>query len=472
MKQQTDMSKMVESMRRYIQMPEAFVREVIQADPDEWQVEALNVLVSRGRLSVRAGHGVGKSAFEAWAVLWFLFTRPYPKVICTAPSKQQLFDILWPEIAKWMQGSPILKKLFEWQKTRIVMTQHPERWWASARTASKPDNFAGIHEDHVLIVCDEASGIADTIYEVAEGALTTPDAKIILCGNPTQTTGEFYDSFHSRVALYHTMHVSCIGSKRVTQSYIDNLKSKYGEQSQVYRVRVLGEFPEAEPDVLIPLEFVERAVMTDLDDGRGSIVLGVDVARYGDDSTVIYPRIGPVMMEPERHFKLSVPEVTGNVIACGERVLRDNPRPVITVNVDVGVMGAGVVDELIQQTRGRRTKWIINAINFGGISDDPDCDDKATEMYKHARDLMEHREIHLPKHDLTTQQLCTRKYRMTIKGKLKLEPKDEYKKRTHESPDFADACVLCLMESAVNVSRDMQTAKVKPVTAGLNKMRF
>ncbi len=470
-------------MLRYIRKPVAFVGEVLHAEPDDWQQEALDALVSRGRLAIRAGHGVGKSAFEAWAILWFLFTRPFPKVVATAPSRQQLFDILWPELSKWLQNAPVLQSYFEWQKTRIVMTQHPERWWASARTATRPENFAGIHEEHVLMVFDEASGVRDAIFEVAEGALTTPDAKLILCGNPTQLSGEFYDAFHRRRHLYYPMHVSCLDSPRVTRDYIENLKQKYGELSQVYRVRVEGEFPDAEPDVFVPLPLVEAATMRDVCeyDDRGEpllegqpIQIGVDPARFGGDEIVIYYRVGAYVFPPLVFHGLRTTELSGHIIKLGRELMTRWRRPDITVVIDEGAMGGGVIDEVVDVV-GVATypgQWTIVPFNFGGAGDD-DCDDAATKAYKNAREQLP--QLHLPNDDRTIGQLTTRKYRVTWKGgKFKLESKDDYKKRYPEegSPDRADALVLCLLDTVVNAKRQVQTVTKKPVMAGVRSKKF
>lgn len=480
---QADIETMARGMRRYIKQPVAFVQEILQASPDTWQIEALNALVTRGRIAIRAGHGVGKSAFEAWSILWFLFTRPFPKVVCTAPSRQQLFDILWPEISKWLERSELLKTYFEWQKTRVVMVQAPERWWASARTASKPENFAGIHEDHVLIVCDEASGIRDAIYEVAEGALTTMDAKLILCGNPTQLSGEFYQAFHNRRHLYHTMKVSCLDSPRVTQDYIDNLKQKYGEQSQVYKVRVKGDFPDAEPDVFIPLPLAEGASMRDVCEYAANgdpllegqpIQIGVDPARFGGDEIVIYPRVGAYVLDPLVFHNLKTTELSGRIMQLGRELMERWRRPDITVVIDVGAMGAGVYDE-VTDVVGKHTfpgQWTVVPFNFGGAGDDV-CDDAATVAYKTARDKLP--QLHIPNDDRTIGQLTTRKYQVTWKGgKFKLESKDDYKKRHPEegSPDRADAFVLCLYDAGMDAQHDVQTVKSKPATAGLRHKRF
>lgn len=473
---------MATAMLTYIDDPVVFVRDVLRTEPDAWQVEALQALAAKGRVAIRAGHGTGKSAYEAWAILWFLFTRPYPKVIATAPSKQQLFDVLWPELRKWMEPAPILRELFEWQKTRIIMVQEPERWWASARTATKPENFAGIHEDHVLMVFDEASGVKDAIFEVAEGALTTGDAKLILCGNPTQLHGEFFDAFHRRRALYHTMKVSCLDSPRVTREYIANLKNKYGEHSPIYKVRVEGEFPDAEPNVFIPLSLVEAATMRDVCDydGHGEpmldgqpIQIGVDPARFGGDEIVCYARVGAYVLEPRIYHQLKTTELSGHIIQWGRELMARYHRPDITVVIDVGAMGAGVFDE-VSDVVGDATfpgNWHLVPFNFGGKGD-AECDDAATAAYKAARELLP--VLHIPDDERTIAQLSTRKYRVTPKGQFKLESKDDYKRRYPEegSPDRADGFVLACVDATLNTEAGVQVSPQRPVTAGMRTIPF
>ena len=297
-----NIEELAQQMKRYITAPAAFVVNVLDAHPDKWQEEALQAIGTQPRISVRSGHGVGKTAFEAWCVSWFLFTRPFPKIPCTAPTQQQLFDILWPEISKWLKRSPLLDELFEWQKTKVVMKEMPERWFATARTASKPENMAGFHEEHLLFICDEASGIDDSIYETIEGALTTTDAKLILCGNPTKNSGIFKRSFFEDRELYWTKKVSCFDAARVADEYSQRLIKQYGMDSDVVRVRVLGEFPKAEPDGLIPLELVEAAMMRDADmeaDPETMLEVGADIARFGDDETIIVPSFSDIRLKNE-----------------------------------------------------------------------------------------------------------------------------------------------------------------------------
>lgn len=129
----------------YRKDPCLFFKEVTRFEPDKWQKEAATAIAQHRKVSIRSGQGVGKTAFEANLVLWFLACFPYPRVVCTAPTRQQLNDVLWAEIAKWQERSPVLQAMLVWTKTRVYMRGHEKRWFAVARTATKPENMQGFH---------------------------------------------------------------------------------------------------------------------------------------------------------------------------------------------------------------------------------------------------------------------------------------------------------------------------------------
>lgn len=180
-----------EAIRYYAVHPVEFVQDIIRATPDDKQAEILNSLVVNPMTSVRSGHGIGKSTVEAWAVIWFLVTHPYPKIPCTAPTQHQLYDILWAEISKWKRNNKVLDNELIWTKEKLYMKGHSEEWFAVARTASTPDALQGFHAEHMLYIIDEASGVDDAIFEPVLGALSTPGARLLMCGNPTQLSGFF-----------------------------------------------------------------------------------------------------------------------------------------------------------------------------------------------------------------------------------------------------------------------------------------
>lgn len=272
--------------------PVMFFREVLNFEPDEWQAEAARDLAANPKVSIKSGQGVGKTGLEAAVFLWFITCFPYPRIVATAPTKQQLHDVLWSEISKWMSKSELLSMLLKWTKTYVYMVGNEKRWFGVARTATKPENMQGFHEDNMLFIVDEASGVADPIMEAILGTLSGSNNKLLLCGNPTRTSGTFYDSHTRDRALYKCHTVSSADSSRTNKENIDSLIRKYGWDSNVVRVRVRGEFPNQEDDVFIPLSLIEQcsSKLLELDDTDGMqfVSLGVDVARFGDDETIIY----------------------------------------------------------------------------------------------------------------------------------------------------------------------------------------
>ena len=153
----------VEAILYYKDRPVEFVKDIIGATPDDIQAEILNSVAQNQLTSVRSGHGIGKSALQSWLIIWFMCTRPFPKIPCTAPTKHQLHDILWAEVAKWLNST--LKTEIEWTQEKLYMKSNPENWFAVPRTATQPDALQGFHAEHLLYIIDEASGVKDIVFE-------------------------------------------------------------------------------------------------------------------------------------------------------------------------------------------------------------------------------------------------------------------------------------------------------------------
>ena len=175
--------------------------------PDDWQKEAFKRVERSKRISIKSGQGVGKTAATAIIFLWFLVCFPNSRVVATAPTRQQLNDVLWAELEKWRQKSPLLVRALKWTKTYIYFVGREKRWFGVARASSKPENMQGFHEDNMLFVVDEASGVDEAVLEAIRGTLTGVNNKLLLVGNPTQTSGMFYDSHNSERASWDTMTV-------------------------------------------------------------------------------------------------------------------------------------------------------------------------------------------------------------------------------------------------------------------------
>lgn len=447
---------LVELLDLYWDDPVAFVQDILMAEPDDWQAAVLYDIAHHSLVSVRSGQGVGKTSLEAWTVVWFLCCRPNPKVVCTAPTRQQLHDVLWAEVAKWLEGS-MVKNLLKWTKTKIYMIGHEERWFATARTATKPENMQGFHEDYMLFIVDEASGVADPIMEAIDGTLSGPENKLLMCGNPTRTSGYFYRSHHQNRADFRTHKVSSRDSKRTNRKNIERLEKQYGRDSDVVRVRVDGEFPRAEPDTFIPLELAEAAAMREVyirADGELDIPeaepleIGVDVARFGDDETVIVPRVGLLVPLIKTYTKMDTMETAGWVINLAKELMLKYGRPRCTVKIDDDGVGGGVTDRIREVVREEGLFIDVIDCHNGGKADDHDhYDNWGTEAWANVRDLLQAGEIQIPNDEDLIAQLSTRKYTVTSKGRVILESKKDMKKRGLRSPDRADALVLAFAKS-------------------------
>ncbi|WP_436664223.1 DEAD/DEAH box helicase family protein [Alicyclobacillus acidoterrestris] len=466
--------------------PVAFAEDILNFYPDGWQVDVLNDLAHHPRVAVRSGQGVGKTAIEAVAVLWFICCRPNSRVVCTAPTRQQLQDVLWAEVKKRIDKSKV-KPLLVYTDTRLYVKGRKSTWYATMKTATSPDNMQGYHEEYMLFIADEGSGIKDNIMEAILGTLSGAENKLFMCGNPTRNSGTFFDAFHRDRESYKTHKVSSVDSPRTNKETIDMLKRKYGEGSNVYRVRVLGEFPEREPDVFIPLEWIERAVMTDIaryENGdwvyEGPLHIGADIAYMGDDETVLYVRIGGHVFEPVVLHKSDTTQTAAQIIKLARQYMERYGKTKVSIKVDMGAMGPGVFDQVVRGCEGLSGQWSIVPVYFGGAGNS-EYHDTASVMWGVARDMLEANELHLPNDERTIGQLSTRKFSVTVpKGLIRIEPKLEYKKRHPEegSPDRADSLILCLYEGGIDgaqiraASEVQSTQRRRPSTAGLRNTRF
>lgn len=437
---------------------ELFATEVIGFHPDDWQREVFRSIAENRYTAVKSGQGVGKTSTEAAAVLWFLTCFPYPRVVCTAPTKNQLHDVLWSEISKWQNNSPILAEILRWTKTYIYMVGYEKRWFAVARTAAKPENMQGFHEDNMLFVVDEASGVADPIMEAILGTLSGDNNKLLLCGNPTKTSGAFYDAFHSSRAIYSCHTINSEDSPRTNKENIRLLERKYGRESNVFRVRVRGEFPVQEDDVFIGLSLIEQATMRDPDEEVNQISIGVDVARYGDDETVIATLEGNSISIPLVRQGQSLMRTVGDIVTTYYRLINEHPQYTgsITVNIDDTGLGGGVTDRLEEVKAEKQLyRMVIVPVNFASKPPRNENDkdyykDMTTYLWAAVKSLLEAGAIAIQNDNELVAQLSVRKYFVISNGLLQLESKGDMKKRGIKSPDRADAVALaCFRQSRI-----------------------
>ncbi len=418
--------------------PLTFVTDVLGAKPEPWQADALEAVGRHDRVSIRSGHGIGKTTFESWLILWFLLTRQNCKIPVAANSQDQLRDTIWPEIAKWHRQLPdALKSMIDVQAERVVVVQDPEGAFAVRRTASKdnPEALQGFHAEHLLFLIDEASGIPDIVFEVGMGALSTHGAKVVMAGNPTRTSGFFYDTHHSLRDRWQTMHVSCLDVPRA-QGHIEDIKAKYGDNSNAWRVRVLGEFPTADDETVIPLELVQGAVGRDVLPLQYYPVWGVDVARFGDDRTAIAKRQANRLLEPLKFWSSCDLMATVGKIKSEYEATHYDMRPT-EICIDAIGLGAGVYD------RCKELGLPVRAINVDeAAAARENCMRLRDELWFEGREWFQDRSCSMPQDDALIAELTSPTYSFSSSGKMVVESKADMKKRGMRSPDLADAFLL------------------------------
>jgi phage terminase large subunit len=425
--------------------PSLFVREILGAEPEKWQEEALQAIADGDRVAIKSGHGVGKSCFQSWMVLWFLSTHYPAKIVLTANTSAQLNDVLMSEINKWHRRmSPAFREQIEVKSDRVELKAAPTESFAACRTSRRenPEALQGFHADNMLFLIDEASGIDDIVFEVAAGALSTKGAKQVLTGNPTRTSGYFYDAFNKMRENWYCMTVSCEDSTRVDPQFIEDMKKQYGEDSSIYGVRVLGCFPKQDDDVLIPLHIVESAIGRDVEPA-GQVVWGLDVARFGADRSCLVKRQGNYVFPDINVWQGKDLMQLCGLVHAEYRLASDDRRPV-EIMVDVIGLGAGVVDRLCEMGLPAR------GVNVGeGSTVKEKYINRRAELWFEMREWFMARDCCIPDDPTLVGELTSPRYQFTSNGKMKMESKEEMKRRGLRSPDVADALVLTMESPAV-----------------------
>ena len=417
--------------------PALFAQQALGASPTEQQWQASRELVKTRRVSIRSGHGTGKSAFMAWTILWALVCYHPVKVPVTAPTGHQLSDVLWAELAMWWRKMPPdLMAEFEWAAERFYRKDVPQEAFAAARTSrpEKPEALQGFHAENVVFVIDEASGIPDEVFQVAEGALSTDGAFVVMAANPTRMDGYFYDSHHKQRGRWAALHWNAEDSPLVSRDYIEDMAAKYGRESAIYRIRVRGEFA-GNPDGVIPLDLIEGAISREVN-AYGPERWGLDVARFGEDRTALAKRHGNSMLVPVKAWRGKDLMQTAGLV----KIEYDNAqRKPEAICVDVIGLGAGVADRM------RELGLPVVAVN---VAESPSASERYNrlrdELWFKAREWFAGRDVKIVKDDELTAELTMPNYKVLSTGKIQVESKDEIKKRAggNRSPDLADAFCL------------------------------
>jgi len=436
------LSKLKSKLFFWRKNPISFVREVLGAEPTHHQAEFLSSLPKGRQFAIRSGHGTGKSAVLSWTIIWFLLTHPCSKVLCTAPSRRQLFDILWAEVYHWISHArlPELTSILQIQ-TEIIRVGQRKDWFARAAAVSvqqtpeeQAELLAGYHAEHICVIVDEASGVPDPVFRPLETYSTQPSSKIILAGNPTRNEGYFFRVFNdpSFGTSFKKFHWKSTESPLVDSQWVEEMKSRYGEDSPEFLIRVLGEFPPSTTDRLIPETLVRRQIYEGEPPIDPSIpaIWGIDIAHQGTSETAIVSRRGPYVDLAKSRFGLDSVQATEWILS----ELNQYKYPIKAICIDCsGGWGVGVADTL-----KRVLGPLVIPVNFGWSSQFEEFLYLRDELWFAIRNNLERGSLFLPPNEKLISQLTSVNAVSQAKY-FRLEQKKSMRSRGIQSPDLGDA---------------------------------
>lgn len=396
------------------------------------------------KISIASGHGIGKSMIISLIILWYLFVNYNAQVPCTAPTADQMYDVLWKELNLWISKMPEgVKGQYVWGKDHIRMKESPETWFARAKTSSKENSeaLAGVHADHVLTIADEASGIEEQIFNTAEGAWTSGDILVILISNPTRSEGYFYDTHHKLKKNWQCLQFSSMESPIVDVNYESSIAERHGRESVEYGVRVLGKFPDIgimDSSGYVPL-YPNIPTQPDFSNIVGfskNAVLGVDPAGEGRNKT-------SWVIRDNNKAKKVAEESKSNAKTIAEKTMTLMEQYGIEAShVIVDAFGAGkdVGKEIAIASKGELN---VTTVNVGDKSEEDDLyiNKRAEYYYKSRQWFQQGGEIVEDK--AFQEDLAKIRFKRNIAGKIQIMPKEVMKKKYgYDSPDDADAFSL------------------------------
>lgn len=424
---------------RYRRDPVGFVTDRLQEHLWSKQREILETVRDNRLTAVQSCHGIGKSFTVSRAALWWGATHPPAdtRIITTAPTFKQVRGVLWQELRRAHKRGrlPGTMLQLEWNIDGMLVAQ------GIKPDDHEPDAFQGVHAEHLLVILDEANGVAPALWNAAISLATSEHSRIVVIGNPDDPTSKFAEvcrpgSGWKRIQVGYKDTPNFTGefvpekvrSRLISPAWLEDARRMFGEGSPVWTSKVLGEFPEQAEDALIRLSVARAAAVRELPAGEYPNVLGVDVARGGSDKTIIAWRRGPKFtLYSESHHEDTM-QTAGRVkVALAE-------TGAANAAVDGDGLGAGVVDRLaeqglpVQEMRGGMT-----------ARDSERFANKRAEWFWGLRTRFEDGDIDIPDDDELLAQLTSIKWKLNSRGQILIESKDDMKSRGLPSPDKADA---------------------------------
>jgi phage terminase large subunit len=461
--------------------PSFFLQNILGFTPWSKQLEIIESVRDNPRTAVRSANGVGKTAIAARTVLWFLAAHPKSVVVTTAPTWKQVETQLWREMAVAFEaGREFFQILGQPEIFKTDLTIAPN-WYATGISTEKPERFSGFHSAHILLVVDEASGVADDIFEAAEGFLTSKNARVLLISNPTRLSGEFYRAFHRDASLWHRIQVGIMDSPNFSGEKVPEdvrlslpdanypvlMERKYGRESALFAVRVLGEFPRSQDDAVCKLDMVEQAQYRELEPGL-PVVVSCDVARMGGDETVIAVRRGNQVRIVDAYAGKDLTFTIGRLLQIERDLYADTGCDLFHV-LDYAGLGVGVFDALRE-----RSEFPVFGFNSSHRARDArDYPNRRSEAW------FEFAEQFLPVIDLDPdpqllEDLVAPVFKPDSAGRRVVEAKDETRKRLSRSPDRADAVLMAFAFNPTESVEETTVADVdrRALSAGVLTQQF
>jgi len=460
--------------------PRFFLEQILGFTPWSKQLEIVESVRDNPRTAVRSANGVGKTAIAARTVLWFLAAHPRSVVVTTAPTWKQVETQLWREMAvAFESGREFFQILGQPEIFKTDLTIAPN-WYATGISTEKPERFSGFHSAHILLVVDEASGVADDIFEAAEGFLTSKNARVLLISNPTRLSGEFYRAFHRDASLWNRIQVGIEDSPNFSGEKVPDevklslpdtnypalMERKYGKESALYAIRVQGEFPRSQDDAVCKLADVEDAQYRECEPGS-PVVISCDVARMGGDETVIAVRRGNQVRIVDAYAGKDLNWTIGRLLQIERELYAETSADIIHV-LDYAGLGVGVYDAL--RERSQFPAFGFNSSNRA--RDARDYPNRRSEAWFDFAAMLP--QLDLDPDPQLLEDLVAPVFKVDSAGRRVVEAKDETRKRLSRSPDRADAVLMAFAFNPTEPDEEhvVPAADRRALAAGVLDMQF
>jgi phage terminase large subunit len=432
---------------RYRDDPVSFVEEVLGVHLYSRQREIVEAVRDHERVAVKSGNATGKTTSAACVMLAWLAGGPGSVVVSTSATEAQLRRVLWRETRRRFKQA---RGFFHGAVVTETEIRLRDDWHAVGFSTDTPEAMQGIHAQRVLVVVDEASGVAEDIFDAVESLLAGGDARVLLIGNPLRTSGTFFDCWHSKRDEWHALTISAhdtpaftgeevprvLQRNLVSAKWVERLERRNPGGNE-YLVKVLGEFPAQADDTVVARVDLEQAQAQTVEPGL-PLIVGVDVARFGGDKTVLAVREGHRIRVARVSAGRDLMETSGAVIDLARQLHETNGRKPCIVVDDVG-LGGGVTDRLRELNEYR-----VVAFNGGGKASTRDAVNKRSELWLRAGEVMPLLDLDPVDEELAADLLAPT-FSFASDGARMVEAKANTRKRLRRSPDRADAVLLTLV---------------------------